>query len=187
MGHTLRGRTLGIYGYGRIGATVACYGRAFGMNVQIWSSEASRQRARTEGWTVANDRHTFFATSDVLSLHLRLFPATRGIVTADDLAAMKPESILINTSRAALVAPGALLGALNAGRPGMAAVDVFETEPLTDPADPLINHPRVVATPHVGYVTIEEFDLQFGDVFDKINAFASGMPINVINPEATNR
>lgn len=184
MGHTLKGRTLGIYGYGRIGATVAGYGEAFGMKVQVWSSEASRQRASAEGWTVAPDRETFFASSDVLSLHLRLFPATRGIVTVDDLTKMKPDSILINTSRARLIAPGALIAALEAGRPGMAAVDVFETEPLTNLADPLINHPRIIATPHIGYVTIEEFDLQFADVFDQVNAFAAGEPINVINPEA---
>ncbi|MEZ5729387.1 MAG: D-2-hydroxyacid dehydrogenase family protein [Burkholderiaceae bacterium] len=184
MGHTLRDKTLGIYGWGRIGSTVAGYGRAFGMNVIVWSSERSRERASRDGWIVAASREQFFAQSDVLSLHLRLFPLTRGIVTGADLALMKPSAILVNTSRAGLIAPGALLAALEAGRPGTAAVDVFEEEPLTDPADPLINHPRVVATPHIGYVTYEEFDLQFSDVFDQINAFAHGTPINCINPEA---
>lgn len=184
MGHTLRGRTLGIYGWGRIGATVAGYGRAFGMTVLVWASDASRKRATADGWSVADSREAFFATCDVVSLHLRLFPATRGIVTPADLALMKPSAVLVNTSRAGLIAPGALLGALDAGRPGMAAIDVFDTEPLTDAKDPLINHPNVVATPHIGYVTYEEFDLQFSDVFDQINAFAAGAPINVINPEA---
>lgn len=184
MGHTLRGRTLGIYGWGRIGAAVAGYGRAFGMDVLVWASEASRTRAADEGWAIAQSREHFFAACDVLSLHMRLVPATRGIVTAADLALMKPSATLVNTSRAGLIEPGALLAALNAGRPGMAAIDVFEVEPLHDANDPLINHPRVVATPHIGYVTYEEFDLQFSDVFDQINAFAAGAPINVINPEA---
>jgi D-3-phosphoglycerate dehydrogenase len=184
MGHTLRGRMLGIYGWGRIGATVAGYGRAFGMDVIVWASEASRTRAADEGWAVAENRGQFFAACDVLSLHMRLLPATRGIVAAADLALMKPSATLVNTSRAGLIEPGALLAALNEGRPGMGAIDVFETEPLTDPDDPLINHPHVVSTPHIGYVTYEEFDLQFSDVFDQINACAAGAPINVINPEA---
>ena len=184
MGHTLRGRTLGIYGWGRIGATVAGYGRAFGMNVIVWASEESRKRAANDGWDVPESREAFFDTCDVMSLHMRLAPATREIVTAADLARMKPSATLVNTSRAGLIERGALLAALNDGRPGMAAIDVFETEPLTDPDDPLINHPNLVATPHIGYVTYEEFDLQFSDVFDQINAFAAGKPINVINPEA---
>lgn len=183
MGHTLRGGTLGIYGWGRIGATVASYGRAFGMKVMVWASEASRMRAADEGWSVADSREEFFSACDVLSLHMRLVPATRGIVTATDLARMKPSATLVNASRAGLIEPGALLAALDAGRPGMAAVDVFENEPLTDPNDPLTNHPNVVATPHIGYVTYEEFDLQFSDVFDQINAFAAGAPINAINPQ----
>ena len=184
MGHTLRGKTLGIYGWGRIGATVAAYGRAFGMEVLVWASAASRARAAAEGWNVAADRAQFFGACDALSLHLRLVPATRGIVTAHDLGLMKPSAILINTSRAGLVEPGALLAALNAARPGMAAIDVFEVEPLINPDDPLINHPNVVATPHIGYVTVEEFDLQFSDVFDQINAFNDGAPIHMINPQA---
>lgn len=183
MGHTLRGKTLGIYGWGRIGATVAGYGKAFGMDVLVWASEGSRARAAKGGWAVANSREAFFSECDVLSLHLRLVPATKHVVTAADLALMKASAILLNTSRAGLIEPGALLASLEAGRPGMAAIDVFEQEPLRDPADPLINHPRIVATPHIGYVTWEEFDLQFSDVFDQINAFASGAPINAINSE----
>jgi len=184
VGHTLRGKTLGIYGWGRIGAAVAGYGRAFGMNVQVWAREESRARAAQEGWAVAKSKAEFFANCDVVSLHMRLVPDTRGIVTADDLKAMKPSAILINTSRAGLIVPGALLAALRAGRPGKAAIDVFETEPLLDPNDPLLSLPNVLATPHIGYVTVEEFDLQFADVFDQINAFGAGAPINMINPEA---
>ncbi|WP_267555546.1 D-2-hydroxyacid dehydrogenase family protein [Rhizobium rhizogenes] len=187
VGHTLRGKVLGIYGWGRIGEVVAGYGRAFGMDVLVWAREASRDRAKSQGWAVAESKDAFFASCDVVSLHMRLVPATRGIVTGADLALMKPSAILVNTSRAPLIEPGALVAALKAGRPGMAAVDVFETEPLRDTADPLINLPNVVATPHIGYVTQEEFDLQFSDVFDQINAFAAGSPINMINPEAFNR
>lgn len=183
VGHTLRGKILGIYGWGRIGEVVAGYGRAFGMDVLVWAREVSRERARSKGWSVADDKQAFFSTCDVVSLHMRLVPTTRAIVTSADLAQMKPSAMLVNTSRAGLIEPGALVTALQAGRPGMAAVDVFETEPLRDVADPLITLPNVVATPHIGYVTQEEFDLQFADVFDQINAFASGSPINAINPE----
>lgn len=183
VGTTLRGKTFGIYGYGRIGTAVAEYGRAFGMRVVFWASEASRERAIADGWEVARSRAAFFAESDVLSLHLRLVPATRGIVTADDLALMKPAALLVNTSRAPLIAPGALVAALRRGRPGLAAVDVYEEEPLRDPTDPLLQFDNVICTPHIGYVTREEFDLQFADVFDQINAFAEGTPINVVNPE----
>ena len=165
MGRTLRGRTLGIYGYGRIGAEVARYGAAFGMKVQVWAREASRQRARDDGWAVAPDKQTFFATSDVLSLHMRLVPATRGIVTADDLAHMQPSALLVNTSRAGLIAPGALVQALRAGRPGAAAVDVFEEEPVRDPQHPLLQLPNAICTPHIGYVTEDEYETQFSDVF----------------------
>lgn len=184
VGHTLRGKVLGIYGWGRIGEVVAGYGRAFGMEVLVWAREASRERARSQGWSVAGSKEAFFASCDVVSLHMRLVPATRGIVTGADLALMKPTAVIVNTSRAGLIESGALVAALEAGRPGMAAVDVFETEPLRNAADPLINLPNVVATPHIGYVTQEEFDLQFADVFDQINAFAAGSPINMINPEA---
>ncbi|MBL8698066.1 MAG: D-2-hydroxyacid dehydrogenase family protein [Alphaproteobacteria bacterium] len=183
VGDTLRGKTLGIYGWGRIGTTVAGYGKAFGMEVQVWAREASRQRAAAAGWTVAPSRDAFFSTSDVVSLHMRLVDATRGIVTAADLARMKPSAMLVNTSRAGLVSPGALVAALRAGRPGLAAVDVFETEPLRDPADALLTMENAVCTPHIGYVTRDEYELQFSDIFDQIVAYAAGTPINVVNPD----
>ncbi|CUI40548.1 MULTISPECIES: D-2-hydroxyacid dehydrogenase family protein [Achromobacter] len=182
MGRTLRGRTLGIYGYGRIGAEVARYGAAFGMKVLVWAREASRQRARDDGWDVAPDKQAFFEACDVLSLHMRLVPDTRGIVTAADLARMKPSALLVNTSRAGLIESGALVQALRAGRPGMAAVDVFETEPLRDPKDPLLQLPNAICTPHIGYVTEDEYETQFSDVFDQIVSYAAGKPIHVINP-----
>lgn len=183
VGDTLRGKTLGIFGYGRIGRAVAGYGRAFGMQVVVWSREESLSRARADGYTVAASKPEFFAQCDVISLHLRLVPATRGIVTAADLAGMKPSAILVNTSRAPLIEAGALVTALTAGRPGMAAVDVYETEPLRDPADPLLKLDNVVCTPHIGYVTRDEYELQFSDIFDQIIAYAAGNPINVVNPQ----
>ncbi|MBR1218481.1 D-2-hydroxyacid dehydrogenase family protein [Bradyrhizobium sp. U87765 SZCCT0131] len=184
VGHTLRGKTLGIYGYGRIGRTVAGYGHAFGMRVLVWASEASRARARSDGYEIAESRNVFLATCDVVSLHMRLVAATRGIVTAADLARMKPTALLVNTSRAGLIAPGALVAALRAGRPGRAAIDVFDQEPLRDPDDPLLTMPNVVCTPHIGYVTHEEYELQFADVFDQVLAYAAGNPTNVVNPAA---
>jgi D-3-phosphoglycerate dehydrogenase / 2-oxoglutarate reductase len=184
VGDTLRGKTLGIFGYGRIGAAVAGYGAAFGMTVQVWSSAASRERARQDGYPAVADQAELFATSDVLSVHLRLVAATRGIITTADLAQMAPGSIFVNTSRAGLVEPGALAQALRAGRPGRAAVDVFETEPVRDPHDPLLELDGMVCTPHIGYVTRDEYELQFADVFDQIVAFSAGSPINVVNPEA---
>jgi len=183
VGSTLLFKTLGVYGYGRIGKVIAEYGRAFGMHVVIWARAESRARAEADGWKVAASREAFFAECDIVSLHLRLIDATRGIVTRADLARMKPTALLVNTSRAALVEPGALVDALRAGRPGMAAVDVFEDEPMTDVDHPLLAMDNVVATPHIGYVTREEWDLQFNDVYDQINAFASGRPVNVVNPE----
>ncbi len=183
VGRTLRGRTLGLYGYGRIGRAVADYARALGMQVQWWSSEAGRARAAADGAQVAPSRAAFFATSDIVSLHVRLKPETRGIITAGDLAAMAPRALFVNTSRAGLVAPGALEAEVARGRIH-AAVDVFDTEPLTDPAHPLLTHDNVLPTPHLGYVTEDEFDLQFADIFDQINAYADGAPIHMINPEA---
>lgn len=183
VGQTLAGRRLGLYGYGRIAQAVAGYARAFGMKVVWWASETGRARAQAAGETVAESRAAFFADSDFVSLHVRLKPETRGIITAADLALMKPGASFINTARAALVAPGALLAAIRAGRPGRAGIDVFETEPLTAANDPLIHHPNVTATPHIGYVTEDELDSQFADIFDQINAFAMGKPINIINPE----
>jgi D-3-phosphoglycerate dehydrogenase / 2-oxoglutarate reductase len=184
VGTTLRNKTLGIYGYGRIGRAVAGYGKAFGMKVLAWAREASLARAAADGLEIARSKAAFFEECDVISLHMRLVAATRGIVTAADLARMKPTSVLVNTSRAGLIEPGALLAALRAGRPGMAAVDVYETEPLTDPQDPLLALDNLVCTPHIGYVTREEYELQFSDIFDQINAYAAGAPINVVNPDA---
>jgi len=183
VGDTLRGKTLGIYGYGRIGRAVAGYGAAFGMRVLAWSSEPSRAAAREDGVEVAQSKRALFAESDVVSLHLRLVLATRGAVTAADLAAMQPTSILVNTSRAGLIEPGALVDALRAGRPGRAAVDVFEREPLRDPEDPLLTLDNAVCTPHIGYVTRDEYELQFSDIFDQVVAYANGTPINVVNPD----
>jgi D-3-phosphoglycerate dehydrogenase len=183
IGQTLRGKTLGIYGYGRIGAVVASYGRAFGMKVIAWARPASLDKARADGHTSAASKEAFFEACDVMTLHMRLVDATRNIVTAADLARMKPEALLVNTSRAPLIAPGALLEALRKGRPGFAAVDVYEQEPVRDPGYPLLNMPNVICTPHLGYVTREEYETQFTDIFDQIVAYAAGQPINVINPE----
>lgn len=183
VGHTLREKTLGIYGYGRIGAVVAGYGRAFGMNVLVWARERSLERARTDGYAVARSKEEFFERCDVISLHMRLVPATRGIVTAGNLARMKPSALLVNTSRAPLIEPGALVAGLRAGRPGMAAVDVYEEEPVLDTANPLLALKNVVCTPHIGYVTYEEYELQFAEIFDQILAWCAGKPINVVNPE----
>jgi D-3-phosphoglycerate dehydrogenase len=184
VGASLHGKTLGVYGYGRIGREVARYGAAFGMNVLVWARPDSLTRAHEDGLQAAESKAAFFEACDVLSLHLRLVPATKGIVTADDLSRMKPTAMLVNTSRAGLIEPGALVSALRGGRPGMAAVDVFEQEPLRDPAHALLAMDNVVATPHIGYVTREEWDLQFSDVFDQINAYAAGAPINVVNPSS---
>jgi D-3-phosphoglycerate dehydrogenase len=184
VGHTLRGNTLGIYGYGRIGAVVAGYGRAFGMNVLVWARDKARATARADGYATADSKEAFFERCDVLSLHMRLVDATRGIVKAGDLARMKPSALLVNSSRAGLIEPNALVNALRAGRPGMAAVDVFEKEPLRDIDDPLLNMDNVICTPHLGYVTRDEYELQFTDIFDQIVAYAAGTPINVVNPDA---
>jgi D-3-phosphoglycerate dehydrogenase / 2-oxoglutarate reductase len=182
VGHTLRGKTMGIFGYGRIGAVVAGYGKAFGMNVLVWAREASMARARADGYATATGKAQFFAESDVLSLHMRLVEATRGIVSAADLTCMKPSALLVNTSRAPLIQPGALVDALRAGRPGLAAMDVFEQEPLRDPTHPLLTMPNVVCTPHIGYVSRDEYEVQFADIFAQITAYAAGKPINVVNP-----
>jgi D-3-phosphoglycerate dehydrogenase len=187
VGSTLRGKTLGIYGYGRIGSVVADYGRAFGMHVLVWAREASRARAAADGQAVALSKEAFFEACDVLSLHMRLVESTHGIVTAADLARMKPTSMLVNTSRAPLVEPGALVAALRAGRPGMAAVDVYEDEPVVDTQHPLLTMDNVVCTPHIGYVTREEYDLQFAEIFDQIAAYCAGTPINVVNPQVLAR
>lgn len=181
VGQSVAGRTLGLYGYGRIATQVAGYAEAFGMNVQWWASDEGRERATQAGATVAASREAFFSTSDFVSLHVRLKPATRGIITAQDLQLMKPSASFINTSRSALVAEGALQAALNAGRPGRLALDVFDEEPFTRTDDPVINHPNVISTPHIGYVTEDELNMQFADIYEQINAYAQGAPIHVIN------
>jgi D-3-phosphoglycerate dehydrogenase / 2-oxoglutarate reductase len=184
VGHSLRGKTLGIYGYGRIGAVVAGYGKAFGMKVLVWAREKALAQARADGYEAAASKADFFERCDVLSLHMRLVDATRGIVTADDLARMKPTALLVNTSRAPLIEPNALVNALRAGRPGMAAVDVYEKEPLRDTSDPLLTMDNVVCTPHIGYVTQDEYEIQFSEIFDQILSYAAGAPTNVVNPDA---
>jgi D-3-phosphoglycerate dehydrogenase / 2-oxoglutarate reductase len=184
VGHSLRGKTLGIYGYGRIGSVVAGYGKAFGMKVLVWAREAALAKARADGYEAAASKEAFFERCDVLSLHMRLVDATRGIVKPADLARMKPSALIVNTSRAGLIEPNALVDALRAGRPGMAAVDVFEKEPLRDTSDPLLNMPNVVCTPHLGYVSKDEYEIQFTDIFDQILAYAAGKPENVVNPDA---
>ena len=183
VGSTVRGKTLGIYGYGRIGAVVAGYARAFGMKVLVWARGPAMAKARADGYDTAASKAVFFEQCDVISLHMRLVDATRGIVKAEDLARMKPTATLVNTSRAGLVEPGALVNALRAGRPGYAAVDVFEKEPLRDTGDPLLNMDNVVATPHIGYVSRDEYEIQFTDIFDQIVSYAAGTPTNVVNPD----
>ena len=162
---------------------MAHYAKAFGMEVVWWASDAGRARAVADGEKLAPSREAFFGDSDVVSIHIRLKPETRGIITAKDLAQMRPDALLVNTSRSQLIEAGALKVALDAGRPGMAAVDVFDDEPVTDPANPLVGHPRLIGTPHIGYVTEDEFNVQFSDIFDQIVAYARGAPINMINPE----
>jgi len=184
VGGTLRGKMLGIYGYGRIGQVVASYGRAFGMRVVVWGREQAHARAVSDGYVAAKSKQAFFEECDIISLHMRLVDATRGIVRAEDLARMKPTAMLVNTSRAGLVEPGALVAALRAGRPGKAAVDVYEEEPVLGGKHPLLAMDNVICSPHLGYVTREEYELQFSDIFDQIVAFAAGKPINMVNPDA---
>lgn len=183
-GAVLRGRTLGIYGYGRIGKQVAGYGKAFGMRVLVWSRERARGEARADGYEVATSREALFDEADVLSLHVRLVAETRGMVTAADLARMKPSAVLANTSRAELIAEGALAAALRAGRPGAAALDVFETEPLNNARHPLLQLDNVVATPHLGYMERDQMENYFSDNFKRVLAYAAGKPYGVVNPEA---
>ena len=173
VGSTIRGKLFGVYGYGRIGAVVAGYAKAFGMKVLVWAREPAMAKARADGYETAASKAAFFEQCDVISLHMRLVEATRGIVKAEDLARMKPSAMLVNTSRAGLIAPGALVDALRAGRPGFAAVDVFEKEPLRDTGDPLLNMDNVVATPHIGYVSRDEYEIQFSDIFDQIVVLCS--------------
>lgn len=184
IGVGVRGKTLGIYGHGKIGGVVAGYGKAFGMTVLVWGRETTLDKARAAGHTIASSKAALFEESDVLSLHLRLVDATRGIVTPADLARMKPTALLVNTSRAGLVAPGALEGALRAGRPGMAAVDVYEEEPVLGAKHPLLAMDNVVGTPHLGYVERDGLEEMFRAIFEQVVAYRAGAPINVVNPDA---
>ncbi len=183
LGSVLKGRTLGIWGYGRIGKMVAGYGKAFGMQILVWGRDASRDAAQRDGYRAAVSKEALFEEADVLSLHLRLNDATRGCVAAADLARMKPSALFVNTSRAELVQEGALEAALQRGRPGFAALDVFETEPLPANA-PLLRIPTVLATPHLGYVEKDSYELYFRAAFQNVVDFANGAPKNVLNPEA---
>ncbi len=183
IGMVLRGKTLGIWGYGKIGQLVAGYGRAFGMTVLVWGSEASRQRALADGHMAADTCESFFETTDVLSLHLRLNDTTRGIVRLDALSRMKPTALIVNTSRAELIEENALVAALNRGRPGMAAVDVFESEPILQ-GHPLLRLENAVCTPHLGYVEQDSYELYFGAAFKNVVNFINNEPTNLVNPEA---
>jgi D-3-phosphoglycerate dehydrogenase len=183
IGMRLHGKTLGIYGYGKTGAVMAGYGKAFGMTVLVWGRETTLAKARAAGFTVAPNKEAFFEESDVLTLHVRLLDSTRGIVTAADLDRMKPTALLVNTSRAGLIDPGVLEAALRAGRPGMAAVDVYEQEPVLGGQHPLLAMDNVVCTPHLGYVERTGLDEFFNIIFDQILAYQNGHPINVVNPE----
>ena len=183
LGTVLKGKTLGIWSYGKIGKIIAGYGRAFGMRVLVWGREASCEQALADGYELAANKADFFAQSDVLSLHLRLNDATRGIVTFEDLSLMKTTALLVNTSRAELIQPDALVTALNRGRPGMAAVDVFESEPILQ-GHSLLRLENCICTPHIGYVEQESYELYFGAAFDNVVNFIKGTPTNIVNPGA---
>ena len=183
LGMTLQGKTLGVWGYGRVGKKVAAYGKAFGMHVVVWGSEASRAQAAQDGLIAAPSRESFFTAADVLSLHLRLCDETRGVVKAEDLARMKPTALLVNTSRAELIEDGALVTGLNRGRPGMAAIDVFESEPILQ-GHPLLRLENAVCTPHIGFVEHANYDAMFSVAFDNLLNFMKGEPSNIVNPDA---
>ena len=183
VGMVLSGKTLGIWGYGKIGRLMAGFGRAFGMQVLVWGSEHSRERARADGCQAADTCESFFEQCDVLTLHLRLTDQTRGIVRLDALSRMKPTALIVNTSRAELIEDNALVAALNRGRPGMAAVDVFESEPILQ-GHPLLRLENAVCTPHIGYVEQDSYEMYFGAAFDNIINFIRNEPSNIINPEA---
>jgi D-3-phosphoglycerate dehydrogenase len=184
VGMVLHGKTLGIWGYGKIGAVVAGYGKAFGMNVLVWGRPSTLDKAKADGYAPAPSQEAFLEQCDVISIHVRLIPETRGMVTAADLARMKPSALFVNTSRAGLVAPGALEAAVKAGRPGLAAVDVFEDEPVVGGHHPLLKLDNVIALPHLGYVERDGLEHMFSTIFDQVLAYAAGKPINVQNPEA---
>lgn len=183
LGTVLRGKTLGIWGYGRIGQLVASYARAFGMNVRVWGREASRAQALNDGLQVASTREDFFSQCDIISLHLRLNDETRNLIRLEDLSCMKPTALLVNTSRAELIEPDALIAALNRGRPGMAAVDVFESEPILQ-GHALLRLENCICTPHIGYVEQDSYELYFGAAFDNVVNYIKGTPTNIVNPGA---
>ena len=183
LGTVLKGRTLGIWGYGKIGQLVAGYGKAFGMDVMVWGSDESRTKASQDGYRAATSRAAFFEDADVLSLHLRFNDATQGIVTGEDLSRMKPSALFVNTSRAELIEPNALIGALNRGRPGLAAIDVFESEPILQ-GSALLRLENCICTPHIGYVEKDSYELYFGAAFDNVVNFIKGTPTNIVNPGA---
>jgi D-3-phosphoglycerate dehydrogenase / 2-oxoglutarate reductase len=183
LGMTLKGKTLGIWGYGRVGQIVAGYGKAFGMHVTVWGSEAARQKAQADGCIPAPTREAFFEACDVLSIHLRLSDDNRGLIKLDDLSRMKPTALLVNTSRAELIEENALVTALNRGRPGMAAVDVFESEPILQ-GHPLLRLENAVCTPHIGFVELDSYEQYFSSAFENLTSFLAGNPINIVNPEA---
>ncbi len=183
LGTVLKGKALGIWGYGKIGQLVAGYGKAFGMDVMIWGSDESRNKAITDGYRAAANRQAFFEEADVLSLHLRFNEATQGIVTGEDLGGMKPTALFVNTSRAELIEPNALISALNRGRPGLAAVDVFESEPILQ-GSALLRLENCICTPHIGYVEKDSYELYFGAAFDNVVNFIKGTPTNIVNPGA---
>ncbi len=183
LGMVLHGKTLGIWGYGKIGQLVAGYGKAFGMDVLVWGRQSARDQATAHGYRAAASAEELFSQSDVLSLHLRLNEETTGIVTLEDLGRMKPTALLVNTSRAELVAPEALIAALNRGRPGMAAIDVFESEPILQ-GHALLRLENCICTPHIGYVELDSYELYFGAAFDNVSNFIRGMPSNIVNPGA---
>jgi D-3-phosphoglycerate dehydrogenase len=184
VGLGLYGKTLGIYGYGRLGKLIATYGKIFGMHVLVWGRESTLAKARADGYATAENKQELFSKCDVVSLHVRLVPETRNMVTAADLACMKPDALLVNTSRAGLIEPGALEAALRAGRPGMAAVDVYEEEPVIGGNHPLLKLENAVCTPHLGYVAREDLERMFTKIFDQILAYERGEPMNVVNPSA---
>jgi len=183
VGHTVQGKQLGIYSYGRIGEAVARYGAAFGMKIVVFGGTESCARAAADGFEIAESRTAFFVESDVVSLHVRLHKATRGLIRIEDLQQMKQNALLVNTSRAGLIEEGALVSALEQGRPGMAAVDVFENEPVLAGDHPLFSMPNVVCTPHIGFVSHEEYETQFSDIFDQVTAYDRGQPLHMINAE----
>lgn len=184
VGKTLNGRTLGLYGYGRIAKGVEKIAEAFGMNVLWWASKSGRDRLIADGKTIADSRKHFFSTPDIISVHVRMKPETTGIITAQDFANMREDALFVNTSRAGLLEKGALLAALTNGTPSFAALDVFDQEPITHKNDPLATHPSVIATPHIGFVTEDEYEIQFADIYDQITAYAKGHPIHMINSKA---